>query len=519
MSTVSKVFGLARLARGLRPFLRTPITIEMAKDEIRKGMARREAAFLCNLEHAVFSYPRSPYLKLFRHAGCELEDVRNLVTRDGLERALLKLLEAGIYVTFEEFKGKQPARRGSEIFTFHDDDFNNPLITPYFESSSGGTSGIRVRTQVDLEHIAQSAPHWAVLFAEHDALDDPFVLWTPAHSGIANRYLMCAKFGKRFERWFTILRLGTLDSRLIASCVHKLIRYVGQFPKSTYVPLDAAATVAEHLVRLRDSGAHPVINTSPSAAIRICKAAEESMATLEGVIFILGAEPMTKVRKEIIVASGAEAVSVYGFSEGGGVGGQCRCASSADDVHVFMDAFAVIQRNRFFADEDRSDALLFSALRPACPKIMVNTEIGDRAVLDSRSCGCLFGELEYMLHLSSIRSFDKLTGEGVTVWGADLYPIMENVLPRRFGGLPGHYQLVQEQGADGLTKYQIFVSPEVGSVDSKAVRATFIQELRAMKKSYSLMMDLWSAASAVTVVRRSPRPTVRGKVLPFITLR
>jgi hypothetical protein len=478
-------------------------------------MARRETAFLHTLERAVFSYPPSPYLKLFRYADCELEDVRKLVAQVGLEEALRKLFKAGIYVTFEEFKGIRPARRGSEIFTFRNADFDNPMITQYYESSSGGTHGPPVRTFVDFEHIAQSAPHWAVLFAEHDALGAPFVLWTPSHSGIANRYLMCAKFGKRFERWFTLMRLGTIRSRLRAASLHTLIRYIGRFPKSAYVPLGAAATVTKHLLRLRDGGERPVINTSPSAAIRICQAANKLTATLEGVTFILGAEPVTEARKKAVTASGAEAVVVYGFSEGGGVGGQCRCASSADDVHMFMDAFAVIQRDSVFTDEDRSDTLLFSALRPACPKIMVNTEIGDSAIFDSRPCGCRFGELGYMQHLSRIRSVDKLTGEGMTVRGADLYPIVEDVLPRHFGGLPGHYQLVEAQGSDGLTQYRLLVSPEVGPIDTESVRRTFTQELRAKDKSYRHMVDLWSAAGGVTVVRRSPYVTGRGKVLPF----
>jgi hypothetical protein len=123
-----------------------------------------------------------------------------------------------------------------------------------------------------------------------------------------------------------------------------------------------------------------------------------------------------------------------------------------------------------------------------------------------------------MQHLSRIRSFDKLTGEGMTVRGADLYPIVEDVLPRRFGGLPGHYQLVEEQGSDGLTQYRLLVSPEVGPVDAEAVRTAFIQELRAMNKSYRHMVDHWTAAGGVTVVRRSPYATGRGKVLAFRTL-
>ena len=519
MPIVSKVRGYARLAKRLRPFLKATISVEMARAEICRGMARREAAFLHTLEHAVFAYPQSPYLKLFRHVGCEFEDVGSLLAEDGLEETLHKLLEEGIYVTFEEFKGEQPARRGSKTFTFRDADFNNPLITRYYESSSGGSSGPPVRVNVDLDHIAQSAPHWAVLFAEHSALDAPLVLWTPPHNGIASRYLMCAKFGKRFERWFTLLRLGTARSRLSAAFVHHLIRIVGRFPKSTYVPPEGAAVVAEHLVRLRDGGANPVINTSASAAIRICKAAKESAVSLEGVTFILGAEPVSEARRQAVVASGAKAVTVYGFSEGGGVGGQCQSSSSADDVHVFMDAFAIIQRDTVIDDEDRSDALMFSALRPACPKIMINTEIGDSAILDKRPCNCLFDELGYTQHLRHIRSFGKLTGEGMTVRGADLYPIVEDLLPGRFGGIPGHYQLVEKQGSDGLAQYCLIVNPEVGPVDEEAVRTTFIQELCAQKKMYRHMVNLWSASGGVRVVRRSPYVTERGKVLPFRTLR
>ena len=36
---------------------------------------------------------------------------------------------------------------------------------PHFESRSGGTRGRPTRIRVDLEHAAQSAPHWALWFA------------------------------------------------------------------------------------------------------------------------------------------------------------------------------------------------------------------------------------------------------------------------------------------------------------------------------------------------------------------
>jgi hypothetical protein len=68
----------------------------------------------------------------------------------------------------------------------------------------------------------------------------------------------------------------------------------------------------------------------------------------------------------------------------------------------------------------------------------------------SNPVGCLFDELGYVQHLHTIRSFEKLTGLGVTVAGGDLFHLLEEVLPRRFGGAVGDYQLVEAQDARGL---------------------------------------------------------------------
>lgn len=90
-----------------------------------------------------------------------------------------------------------------------------------------------------------------------------------------------------------------------------------------------------------------------------------------------------------------------------------------DAVHVFVDAFAVTQRPRETIAGETVDALLLTSLRPAAPKILLNTEIGDYAVLEERDCGCAFDEVGYRTHLHTIRSFEKLTGEGMTFLAAD----------------------------------------------------------------------------------------------------
>ena len=45
----------------------------------------------------------------------ELGDLRALVKREGLEGALRRLREQGVYVRFEEFKGREPIVRGRPL--------------------------------------------------------------------------------------------------------------------------------------------------------------------------------------------------------------------------------------------------------------------------------------------------------------------------------------------------------------------------------------------------------------------
>ena len=40
-------------------------------------------------------------------AGCELGDLETLVAQEGLEGTLARLLESGVYLTFDEFKDRQ----------------------------------------------------------------------------------------------------------------------------------------------------------------------------------------------------------------------------------------------------------------------------------------------------------------------------------------------------------------------------------------------------------------------------
>lgn len=519
MPFLSDLRGLLRFGTGLRGFVREPVSVEAAKERLVRQLRARESTFLQMVEEAVFGNSTSPYLGLLRNAGCELGDVRDLVLHEGLEGALEKLLHSGIYVTFEEFKGFAPAVRGSQVFHFRDIDFDNPLITRHFGSSSGGTRGRPTRVVIDLEHIAESAPHWAVWFAEHDLLDLPLVYYTPTHAGICNSLLRCAGFGKRVDQWYAVARMETWRDRIVAEAVHFQVRAALGMPRPEFVPIDQAGRVGEYLARLIAQGARPCLNTYPSAAVRICQAMEERGLSLRGCTFLLRGEALTPARRASIEASGVKAVQTYGFAEGGTVGSQCRYPESADDVHLYEDVFAVVQRPRALADGVEVGSLLLTGLRRACPKVLLNTEIGDHGILDSRPCDCLFGELGFRRHLQSVRGFDKITSEGMTFFGPDLIRLLEQVLPQRFGGSMTDYQLVEEEDAGGLFGYSLLVSPEVGELDEGALASVFLEELGKTRRYYGFKVNLWARAGTLEVRRQRPLTTSRGKILPIRAVR
>src|SRR5687768_1797625 len=101
--TYAKMF--TRYPPALRRFLREPLTLERAQAIVRTRMEQRAENFLRVMERAVFGHAASPYLALLEHAGCEIGDLRTLVTQRGIEGSLVELSAAGVYVTFEEFKG------------------------------------------------------------------------------------------------------------------------------------------------------------------------------------------------------------------------------------------------------------------------------------------------------------------------------------------------------------------------------------------------------------------------------
>ena len=156
-----------RFALELRRFLRQPITLEEAKAVVRRRMEQREDNFLRLLERGIFGHAKSPYLPLLKLAHCELGDLQRMVHSKGLEGALQELRKSGVYISFEEFKGRQPIVRNGHVIPVKPQDFDNPHLSHYYYSHSGGTTGPGTRVSVDLDHIASRAPHLLLAYEAH----------------------------------------------------------------------------------------------------------------------------------------------------------------------------------------------------------------------------------------------------------------------------------------------------------------------------------------------------------------
>jgi hypothetical protein len=518
-SVLGDAVAMARLTRDLRGFLRAPISEGDARDALQHRLRHRNERFLDLVERTVFNHPSSPYLALLRNAGCEWGDLEGAVVRDGVDGALTQLLDAGVYVTFDEFKGRAEAVRGSRRFSFAQADFDNPLVTPHLEIRSGGTRGTAAVVKVGLDFVADQAVNTAVALSAHDLGRHEHAYWVLSNAMTLS--LRIAKLGRAPAAWFYPLRPLSLKLRLASSYLAGLGRLLGsRLPAPRYLDLRDPARMAEWLSARAEAGRLTCLTTNSSSAVRVCSAAAARGLSLAGTCFVAMGEPVTLVKREQAELVGARLVVHYGFTEGGMIGYSCRNPRAPDDVHLFPDAHALVQRRREVAGTGvEVPAFALTSLLRSAPKVLLNAEIGDYGVAERRSCDCELGRLGLDTHLASIRSFEKLSGEGVTFARAPLLAVLEEVLPPTFGGAATDYQLIEEEGDDGIQRLALIVSPVVGAIDEADLRRVFLAELGRDGGAARIGSEMWRRAQTLHVQRREPLATGAGKILPFHLVR
>jgi len=511
-----------RFAWGLRRYLRETLSLEQARAIVRQRMAEREVNFLRLLKRGVFGHPRSPYRALLGLANCEMGDIQTMVRDRGLEGTLRALREAGVYIAFEEFKGRTPIVRDGKVIPVQARDFDNPYLSHYYQAESGGTTGAGTRVMTDLEHLAAQAPHRMLADEVHGLLDVPTAIW----SGILpdaglNIILGRARFGQVPQKWFSPVTTQDLAPSLKYTLATQYVIAMGRLsgaaiPSPEPVRLNQAVVVARWVAEMLKTHGACAIRGYPSKALRVCIAAREEGLDLRGASFTGGGEPPTPAKVREITRAGARWIPSYFISEIGAVGLGCALPVDGNDLHFLRDALGLIQYPRQVPGSVITvDSFHFTTLLPTAPKLMLNVETDDYGVFEKRSCGCPMERYGFAEHLRHIRSFQKLTGEGVTLIGSDMVRILEEVLPARFGGSPLDYQLLEDEDDQGFTRLSLLVSPKIEIVDDGAVIETVLEALGRSSPSANLARAIWRQARTLTVRRMEPISTARGKLMPL----
>jgi phenylacetate-coenzyme A ligase PaaK-like adenylate-forming protein len=508
----------------LRGFLQNPVSIEDVKATFIQQSANREENFIKTLKSNVFDFPRSPYLALFKAARLAHSDIEKMISQQGFEQTLEELYDAGIYITFEEFKGRIPIKRGNIELEPDQSDFDSLDVNPVMLGQTGGSSGKPTRTKMDLDYIALMAKNIALSYDIYGIFDSPKLMWfglLPDNTG-ALVTLTTAHIDNVIKRWFSPIRNNESNYGsyyiLLTYLMIILERFYGlQTPFPEHVPLDKPLPIAKALAETIQKHSSACLHAQTSKCVRVAVEAQQHNIDLSGVTFYGGGEPITLTKLATIEASGARFITHYGSTEAGTIGLACTNSTWVDDVHFMNNSLAMIQRPKQICDQT-VDAFHFTSLLSTNPKMLINVQSDDFGIVEERDCGCPLHQLGFTTHIHQIGSFRKLTGEGVTLIGSDMVHILEHVLPSQFGGSLLDYQLVEEENEQGFTKLMLYVDPSVPIKDETVLLEAFLDAMKQSAPSVRLAQAEYRTGDVVTIRREKPFVTNRGKYFPIRTL-
>jgi len=518
----SEFRAFARFLAGLPRLVRRRMTVAEALAIVQERLRHRERSFLYVVERSIYGTPGSPYRALLDAAGCTFDDVRELVSREGLEGTLQRLRRDGVYVSFEEFKGLQPIVRGSHTIHTTPGDFDNPTAERYYTTTTGGSTGVGRRVQLDLQHLEALLPLRILVRHVQGIVGIPAASWSdlPPAGGLQG-VLLHAAAGEPATHWYCARMNGPdrapLRFRAATFAALSVARLAGASVKwPRHLPFDRAVELAQWARNQVQRAGACTIHASVSRILRIAVAAQEHGIDLKGTVLRGGGEPPTPAKVAQIIGTGATFHSSYAFSEVGTVGSSCINASGPNDQHFMQDHLAMIQEPRQVPGFDiQVSAFCFTSLLPTTPKLLFNVESDDYGTVDTRSCGCEWERLGFPQHIRDIRSFRKLTGEGVTLVGSHLERILDELLPARFGGSALDYQFAEEEDERGFTRIVLRISPGITLGNEHDATEFVLRALGDSDAGGALIQSTWREAGTLQIRREAPSMTGRGKLMPL----
>jgi hypothetical protein len=486
-------FGLlARLARAHRAPPAWPRPVDRAR------------AFLDRLD-AILSLPSHAYGRMLSLCGWPRDRVAGSLARIGLMPTLAALQKDGVCLSADEAKGRVALVRAGVAIPFAPASLDC-AAGPSVPLSTSGSSGPGTRNPLDLAGFELQASYMRAMLDAFGALSRPLALYYPAPSapGIAH-LLSFALAGHPPAAWFCHLperesgrRAWSLRMRALSACA----RVLGvPLARPQLAPVESPSMLVDWLVE--HGPERPVLASFPGSALRLVAHAEAIGRPLPPTTFILGGEPVSRLKRESLEARGHAVYPWYGAVDAGRIAIGCLAPECSDDMHLLTDRFAAITVD---------DRLLLTSLDAAVHKRFINTDFGDLARLSQRRCGCPLELPGFDVHIGHVRSVQKLCLEGITLPADVVHSLAEERLPAACGGAPDDYQLVEEEAEDGLTRLVVRVAPGL-PVDESVVIATVERVVLEAVGGARAEAERLRRAGVIVVRRERPQFSRSGKLL------
>ena len=444
-----------------------------------------------------------------------------MVQTDGLDGALRALLRQGVYLTVDELKGRRPVVRGSLTLTVTPQACWNPTVTAHllrYRSGSSDGLGPQAPAPIDFAHLRDRAANFVLTLGARGGLGWDHGYWHVPGSLAMMHILETLAFDRPARKWFS--QLDVDDPAL-----HPRYRWSAQamrwecamlgvrLPPMEHVSFHDPSPILDWFVATRRAGRIPHLKTYASSAVLLSQAVQAAGLDLGGVQMTVSGEPLTGTRREAIQRSGARAVQRAGSGELGPIGYGCLTPADAGDLHHYRDFHVLLQPGPGGCPAGlRPRSLLFTTLRASTRLVLLNASVGDEAEVVDGDCGCPLAGLGWTTRLRGLRSHEKLTTGGMGFLDLDVVRILEDVLPRRFGGGPTDFQLVEMEGEAGEPQVRLLVHPALGPLDARAVVDAFLEAIGPGSGVERVMALQWRESRSLIVERRPPLRNAVGKV-------
>jgi hypothetical protein len=310
-----------RLVRGLRRLVRDPVTLEEARQVVTSELARRNDRFLAQLDILVWPYAHSPTRRLLEIAGYERGDVVSLVRRDGLEPVLERLRDDGVYVSYEEYQGSQPLRRGSTTISVRREDFFNPVVRADYMASTSGSRSAGTAMEVSFAYQRRKATTRRLQMEAYDIRPGGIAIWLPVLPSAAgfSAVMVYAAAGNNPARWFSQIPVDVggiaMHKRLVNRSFPTLAALTRpRLPSPQHVPSSQPSAVVDWLAGQLGAAGRVAVQGYASSLTAVAHDAMQRGLDLTGVVAIASGEPITTGKLRVMRSAGMTPAPAYAFT-------------------------------------------------------------------------------------------------------------------------------------------------------------------------------------------------------------